>query len=137
MIYKKRHKKRKEISLRKIRLSRIMKYTSREYSNEILSVIDNKRIVISNKEKNIKFLNEYSIRDSERKNIIRSLTSRNFVEKRKNGDLRIKSDWLYIFDPICQLTNSSGIDEFVKLYIKICIIDDVVYVESFHEDSDY
>ena len=114
-----------------------MRYTSKEFAKEILNVIDNKRIVISNKEKNIRFLKEYSIRAGEREDIIKSLTSRNFVEKRKNGDSRIKSDWLYIFDPICFLTSSSGIEEYVKLYIKICIVDDVIYAESFHEDSDY
>ena len=44
-----------------------MCYTSKEFAKEILNVIDNKRIVISNKEKNIRFLKEYSIRAGERR----------------------------------------------------------------------
>ena len=114
-----------------------MYYTSKEYAKEILNVIDNKRIEISNKEKNVRFLKEYSIIDNERKNIIKSLTKNNFVEKRENKDFRIKSEWLYIFNPMYQLTNKYGEKELVKLYIKICIIDDKIYAESFHKDSDY
>ncbi|MBQ3306667.1 MAG: hypothetical protein IJG68_00580 [Bacilli bacterium] len=114
-----------------------MLYTAKEFSNEILNVMDNKKIIISGKEKNIRFLNEYSITNNQRINIIKALTSKNFVEKRKNGDAKIKTEWLYIFNPNYLLTNIYGEEEFVKLYIKICVINNVIYVESFHKDSDY
>lgn len=114
-----------------------MKYTASIYSEEILKDINKYKIIISEKEKNINFLKEYCIKDDERKNKIYSLNKKCFVEKIINKDNRIKSKYLYIFSPMYFLTTSYGKEELVKLYIKICRIDDYIYVESFHKDSDY
>ena len=114
-----------------------MKFTAKIYAKEILEGIEGKKIIIKNKEKNLNFLKKYNVTNNKRLQIIKSLNDNSFKEKIENKDKNIKTDYLYVFGPIHHLYDFYGIENIVKLYIKIGKVNDYIYAESFHEDSDY
>lgn len=110
--------------------------TSKIVAKEILNDINNKKIILYERDKNRQFIKKYSISKDEIDEIIYSLTDNHFIERIENKDSKIKSKYLYIFNVLYEFTNESG-ECLIKLFIKIGEIEDGVLLVSFHEINDY
>lgn len=109
-----------------------MKLTSKIYAREIIDKdFANKKIIISHRDKNVKFMKQYGITNSEAIEIVRTLNSNHFKEKIKNNDKKIPTNYLYVFEPLIQLSDEYGklIDH---IYIKICKVGPDIFTVSFH-----
>ena len=94
--------------------------------------------------KNKKFLEKYSFEDQDIRDVLISLKSCDFVERKKTQDYKYKSDYLYVFKKnLCldDLESENELDSVVEviIYIKTSIPPGDSYktmiVVSFHEDE--
>lgn len=118
-----------------------MKMTSMVYSKEILDKINDDTIVIiaRNRKKNIDFMKRYSITSDDIGYYIRNLNKNDFVEKIKNANHKINTDYLYVFHKRLFLVDEYG-ENIEQVYIKIGILinqDNTIYVESFHDEYNF
>ena len=106
--------------------------TSKNIAREILDNIENERIILSKRDKNMDFIKKYSLLQADIEEIVYSLKENNFVEKIENKDSKIKANFLYIFNPVVSFNDIYG-KVVKKLYIKICKIVEGIFVVSLHE----
>ena len=94
--------------------------------------------------KNKKFLEKYSFEDQDIRDVLISLKSCDFVERKKTQDYKYKSDYLYVFKKnlyLDDLESENELDSVVEviIYIKTSIPPGDSYktmiVVSFHEDE--
>ena len=109
--------------------------TSRVLARKILKDINNKKIILYERDKNIEFIEKYSISTETINEIIYSLTEDYFIERIDNKDPKIKCIYLYVFNVIYEFTDIYG-ESLKKVYIKIGEIEEGILLVSFH-DIDY
>ncbi len=115
--------------------------TSKIYAREILcKIMDDTRIIVATKRrKNADFMKKYGLTTKDVEFYIRSLKEKNFVEKKKNTNEKIKADYMYVFYKKFFLADEYG-DNLEQVYIKICILNNLgntIYVESFHDEYNF
>lgn len=112
-----------------------MSKTPKIIAREILDKdFPQKRIIISQRKKNLDFMKKNNISEKEAIEIVKDLTIDVFDEKRKNKDRSIKADYLYIFKPLININDEYG-RKIERMYIKICNVKDNIYTVSFHEND--
>lgn len=109
-----------------------------EYLNSVKEAVknDNYRIEMNkNRNDNRNLFIDYVLNEVMIKEILLSLTVRDFSERRKNNHKGFEDETLYIFGKETKALERFGVDyKAVKLYIKLNLIaDDFVFVISFHE----
>lgn len=90
-----------------------------------------------NRRSNLRLLTDYVINSDDVKNILLSLETEDFSEKKQNEHIGYENEWLYIFGKDVTLLERFGTKERkVSLYIKFNKLKNMfVIVISFHEQK--
>jgi len=108
--------------------------STRKYANDLLLNINKKEILLYPRDKNLDFINKYSLSNEDIKYIVNSITIEQFKGRIPNKDKKIHSKYLYIFKTIVELEDEYGVI-FGYVYIKICEIKPGILVVSIHIDE--
>ncbi|MEG0836063.1 MAG: hypothetical protein RR413_11525 [Christensenellaceae bacterium] len=97
-----------------------------EILDRIKVCVSSGRFIISqneNRQENINFINEYSIRSDKQKSILMQIEVEDFCHSLQNTKLGFEYEVLYVFVPQVQLFNAEGEEEPVDVYTKFNVID--------------
>lgn len=115
--------------------------TAKHYANEVLKKINDKTrfIIFTKRDKNAQFMAKYGLSHKDIEEYVLSLSSDNFVEKIKNEDSKIRTDYLYVFKLITELSDEYGCI-LEQIYVKLCTlngVEDKILIVSFHDINNY
>lgn len=118
-----------------------MNLTSKNYAKEILDDINEETcfIISTKREKNARFTAKYGLSHKDIEEYILSLTVDDFIEKIENKDSKIKTDYLYVFKIMTELTDEYGAT-LESIYIKLCKLNGVkekILIVSFHDINNF
>lgn len=118
-----------------------MKMESKHYAKEILNYINEETcfVISTKRDKNARFMAKYGLSHRDIVEYIFCLSDDDFVEKIENKDPKIKSDYLYVFKIMTELTDEYG-TVLENIYVKLCMIDGVrekILVVSFHDINNF
>lgn len=111
-----------------------------QYLSDVREAVENDRYRIdrnSRRQDNIRLFLDYVINEAKAKDIILSLTAKDFSEVLQNEHKGYEYEQLYVFGKDVRLLERNGTDEkTVSLYIKINKLENrFVIVISFHEQK--
>lgn len=111
-----------------------------QYLSDVREAVENDRYRIdrnSRRQDNIRLFLDYVINEAKAKDIILSLTAKDFSEVLQNEHKGFEYEQLYVFGKDVSLLERNGTDEkTVSLYIKINKLENrFVIVISFHEQK--
>lgn len=106
------------------------------YLEDAKELFKNNKYMISyngNRQENYQLIMDYVISEYDKKMILLSITSDNFVKRESNTKEKYHNEIMYVFGKNVDLMNrDTGELEQVQLYIKMCIISAFCTVVSFH-----
>lgn len=100
---------------------------------EIVKKDSNNLIISTNREKNIKFLKEYSLKKKDVIQIINELNIKHFISKVKNKHEDYSHEYLYIFKIDKVLVDTKGLKSIIPIYLKFNLISPKVILISIHK----
>lgn len=107
------------------------------YLEDAKELFKNNKYMISyngNRQENYQLIMDYVISEYDKKMILLSITSDNFVKRESNTKEKYHNEIMYVFGKNVGLMNrDTGELEQVQLYIKMCIISAFCTVVSFHK----
>lgn len=107
------------------------------YLEDAKELFKNNKYMISyngNRQENYQLIMDYVISEYDKKMILLSITSDNFVKRESNTKEKYHNEIMYVFGKNVDLMNrDTGELEQVQLYIKMCIIFAFCTVVSFHK----
>ena len=107
------------------------------YLEDAKELFKNNKYMISyngNRQENYQLIMDYVISEYDKKMILLSITSDNFVKRESNTKEKYHNEIMYVFGKNVDLMNrDTGELEQVQLYIKMCIISAFCTVVSFHK----
>lgn len=119
-----------------------MKWTSKSYAKDILNKIKSgihiEMYTIDDeiREKNLEFMEKYNLNIKDVKECIYNLKEKNFKYMIKTEDLKIPSEYLYVFEIALSLENELGMSDLINIYMKLGYLnieDEMILVVSFHD----
>lgn len=107
------------------------------YLEDAKELFKNNKYMISyngNRQENYQLIMDYVISEYDKKMILLSITSDNFVKRESNTKEKYHNEIMYVFGKNVDLMNrDTGELEQVQSYIKMCIISAFCTVVSFHK----
>lgn len=107
------------------------------YLEDTKELFKNNKYIISyndNRRENYQLIMDYVISEYDKKMILLSIISDNFVKRESNTKEKYHNEIMYVFGKNVDLMNrDTGELEQVQLYIKMCVISAFCTVVSFHK----
>lgn len=91
------------------------------------------KVIISTRDKNIDFLENYNLNTEKVKKILFNLKINDFCKVLDNNHLDRSDEKLYVFSKNMNLPNTFGRVNNVRLYIKINLKRNIIILVSFHD----